>query len=431
MKPHTCLVLYRKPVVGVLWRHILNLRPHDSLIYLGDRRYADTLRSTPEFSEVHLFENYFEHNLYWESIARAICQNRQVSFIIPIGEMDILPAARLRQEFSIPGPLPDDVLNFRDKVRMKHLASQKGLSTPYFSAVNSIVDLDNFVCNHGFPFVLKPVGRACSEGVVFVNSELELQKLRESLSRLAPNIVDPGFACEWEVEELIAGEIYHVDGYARNGGLELCWPSRYINSNYLLREGVWCGSVLLDHNDRYWQALCEYTERLLVSLGATTTVFHAELFVRQNTDEVVLCEIACRVGGAMINSYIQMAFGTDLRKVHIRIQANLPVLDEDKPKSAALATAGWRTVRPHSFFGTLAFPVRAKHIFVSGPASCPLPFVREYNLVATPGCAYEASGLNEGLCVTAICSGENELEVHRNIVTLASWIEQHCEWRAA
>jgi hypothetical protein len=110
----------------------------------------------------------------------------------------------------------------------------------------------------------------------------------------------------------------HVNGYARNGKLEIAWPFAYINTNLDFTTGSAYGNILIPPSDPRSTAMLAATQRLLSTLPTPDhLIFHLELFETVTTDskadltrfEYVLCEIAARRPGGSIGPLITLAEG--------------------------------------------------------------------------------------------------------------------------
>lgn len=220
----------------------------------------------------------------------------------------ILRVARLRELLCITsGLLPDAAECFRDKVKMKQVASSAGFPVPAFKRVFSPSCILSFVEEHGLPVVVKPSLGSASAAVVVVRDEATLLNY---LERTFFDGLDSAgrrmdFAGDVIIEKFVPGTMYHVNGYARGGIVEYVWPFQYLQTNLEFAAGKAYGNVLIAKSDtRHARLLCA-TQRLLAILPCPTNlVFHLEFF--SVGDDFYLCEIAARRPGGSIGCLIDL-----------------------------------------------------------------------------------------------------------------------------
>jgi len=219
--------------------------------------------------------------------------------VVGLSEFDLDAAARLRAELGAPGWSPEFVRAFRDKPRMKELVGGAGLRVPRFMELDGSVTAEEVVAKLGLPVILKPRSGAASQGVVRAAST---EELAEALAG-----VDP---VEFECEEYVGGDIYHVDGIRRGGQFHFVSASVYVNTCLDFALGQPLGSVLLDPGpDR--DRVIAFGAACLDTLGLDDGPFHLELFGRAS-GELVFLEVGLRPGGAEVPFIHRDLFGIDL-----------------------------------------------------------------------------------------------------------------------
>lgn len=219
--------------------------------------------------------------------------------IIGLSEFDLDCAARLRAALGVRGWTPEFVRSFRDKPRMKELINRTGLRVPRFLELDGTVSAEDIVAMVGLPVILKPRAGAASQGVVRATS---VRQLAESLAK-----VDPA---EFECEEYIKGDIYHVDGIRRGGEFHFVSASLYVNTCLDFALGQPLGSVLLDHGPGRARVI-DFGAACLDALDLDDGPFHLELFGLPS-GELVFLEIGLRPGGAEVPFLHRDLFGIDL-----------------------------------------------------------------------------------------------------------------------
>lgn len=245
--------------------------------------------------------------------------------IAGISEYDLQTAARLRDEFRVPGDTSEFVVRFKDKVVMKRLVSAAGIRVPRFISLPPDVTEERVVNALGLPFILKPRVGAGSERVEKVGS---IAELRDALARCE--------LAEFECEEYIDGDIFHVDGVRRSGQLCFVSVSAYINTCLDFALGKPLGSVLLDPGQKR-DTMIAFSERCLDALGMADGVFHLELIDSADGDLVFL-EVGLRCGGGEIPFIHRDLFSVDLPAESFRATLGVPPLVS--PDTASRSVSG-------------------------------------------------------------------------------------------
>lgn len=241
-----------------------------------------------------------------------LCRERPIGTLVHVTEDDVLRAATARDRFDLPGPRHAEVLPWRDKYEMKCRVAAAGVPTPAFTVPEGPDDAREFAARHGWPVVVKPRLGFSSHGVVVVRDD----------DRLAAEIAhrDPADVL---LEEFVAGDVHHVDGFARGGAVLHLAVSRYLNGCLAFHDGEPLGSVQLDVDDPVVPAFDELTRRVVAALpGLDFCPYHLEVF-RRPDGELVFCEIACRLGGAHIMESFTRTTGVNPARLWIRDQIGL------------------------------------------------------------------------------------------------------------
>ena len=224
-----------------------------------------------------------------------------VDRLIAVSEATLGIAAEVRAAFGIPGPRPEDVELYLNKLRMKEAVAEAGIRAPRFASCDSAESTVDFARATGFPLILKPVSGAGSRGVHRVEDEATLTTLLEQ--------IDTG---DYELEEFIEGPIYHVDGFAgEDSQIPFMAVSRYVNDCLAFEAaGQPLGSVVVQASPLR-SRVEEFARRCVSALNMAFMPFHLELFVTAGGDLVFL-EIAGRIGGAEVPYLTEKVFGINL-----------------------------------------------------------------------------------------------------------------------
>ncbi|MFF1921988.1 acetyl-CoA carboxylase biotin carboxylase subunit family protein [Streptomyces sp. NPDC058221] len=335
---------------------------------------------------------------YAELMIRRTAREQPFTHIITDNEYDLERVARIRADLGIAGQSAASALSFRDKAVMKEVAG-RAVRTARFARLETIVDLTDFIDEAGFPVVVKPVKQGGSRDIVVLRSDDDLVEFsrrhwREDLM----------------AEEFIDGQMYHVDAVIAPG-YRFVASSRYLRSCLGVFDGQNNGSVQLHPQDKLALRLEEFFDRTLDAFDApASSAYHLEVFHTPD-DELVLCEVASRVGGDRIPALTQLTYGVDLRSAWLRMSCGLPV--PPAPAEAPAKVHGSVSVLPQG---------RA----VRAPARPPFGWVAHYevNEKIAPGATTQNS--TSHLCFV-IVEGSGPVEVEERLYEVEAWLMANLE----
>jgi biotin carboxylase len=354
------------------------------------------------YDHVEIVDEY----LFRPSVEQLALQlHRKLGFerVIGLAEFDIIRAARLRAMLDLPGQGPDSALAFRDKVVMKDHLSRAGVPVPAYRAVSDLADLHAFIADTGYPIVVKPRRGGGSADVRVLRDEDDLRAYLGTAVRLGH---DDGASLL--AEAYVEHVLHHIDGIYVDGTCRLIWPSTHGATGGLdpMRGNAWT-SVLLDPADPVFAPMVELVRRAIAALPVPGTfLFHAEVF--RTADGLVFNEIGSRMGGAMIEPAMLLAFGLRMPEVYVR---HLAGNDPPPIPAAPLTAAGWATLPPR--------PGR----LVSLPATCPVEGVAEYRVYARPGTLLHRAEVSPDKIASLLAAGTDRADVQRVLDTAVDWFE--------
>ncbi|MFI9275527.1 acetyl-CoA carboxylase biotin carboxylase subunit family protein [Kitasatospora sp. NPDC052896] len=330
---------------------------------------------------------------YPELMIRRLAREKPFTHIITDNEYDLERAARMREDFGIPGQSPASALSFRDKVVMKEVAGRT-VATARFARLDTVVELTDFIAGSGYPVVVKPVKQGGSRDIVVLRDDDDLVEFsrrpwREDLM----------------VEEFVEGRMYHVDAVLADG-YRFVASSRYLRSCLGVFSGQNNGSVQLRPEDELARRLEEFLDRTLEAFDTPpVSAYHLEVF-HTPQDELVLCEIASRVGGDRIPWITRATYGVDLHTSVLRQSCGLPV---DPPPTAP----------PAEVHGSVSILPQGRLVRV--PDRPPFPWVRHYevNDQLEPGAVTLHSASH--LCFV-IVSGADPAQVEERLLQAEAWL---------
>lgn len=378
------------------------------------------LQETPEnealfkgFRKVIIVKDYLNSALV-ESLVVTHHQKHPFDALIALHEVDILRGGYLRDYLGLPGQDSQSAQAYRCKTQMKHILKKHNFLIPSFKSVQSAVDVLAFMDHHSYPVILKPDLGTGSRGVHIIDSKRQLYTLLKKKKVFAPN--QP---LDWQIEEFIPGQMYHINGIVVHNEVIASWPSHYPHQSIEMTQGRFASSILLSPENPLTQKLNDYAKKLIQVLPTPShTVFHLEVFVTA-TNEIVFCEIASRIGGKGVRNSWFESFGVDLGKIFVESQA----LGNAYPK------LDLPVLKPRVLTGEIWFPAR-QGTLKSVEKMCPYPWVKEYHVFFKAGDQInKAQDINSCVGGTPLFTGGSEKEMHHRLNEFVHWFTTHTRWQ--
>ncbi|MBA0051702.1 ATP-grasp domain-containing protein [Streptomyces sp. AJS327] len=218
-------------------------------------------------------------------------------------EQNMLAAAEIRSHFGLRGPGLDDILPYRDKIRMKDLLVKAGVRVPKFGryeparfAADAEGYFRDLTGELGLPFILKPTDAAAAEGVYKIRDLAEFTALPADFGR------------DYEYEEFVEGTIYSVNIVTRDGETVFGGVTEYLVNSFEVPNGKVNADINLIDSDPRVARMVGFAERALDALGRLDGGSHLELFLTAE-DEMVFLEVAARFKGMAGLAAMQRNYG--------------------------------------------------------------------------------------------------------------------------
>src|SRR5439155_10304018 len=138
--------------------------------------------------------------------------------LVALDEFDVELTAFLREHFRILGMGETTVRHFRDKLAMRLKAREAGVPIPEFAGIIRHDDVRRFLAEVPPPWLLKPRTEASSVGIQRLS---DADAVWHRLEELADN------QSFFLLEQMLAGELYHVDSLACGGEVIFAEVNRY------------------------------------------------------------------------------------------------------------------------------------------------------------------------------------------------------------
>jgi biotin carboxylase len=367
----------------------------------------------------------FDDEALVDGLALRLADEYGVTHVIAHHEADLIRAARLREEFGLPGQLPEEVMPFRDKVLMKSRLAAAGIAVAPHTVPGSAAEVREFAAAHGLPLVFKARDGFGSIGLRIVRTAGELDAvLAESFPEASPESGpqpgadrDPGPAAGLLLEAYVPGRMCHVDGVVAGGRTVMAWPSQYqYDLSSFQADGGARVDLTLAPGDPLTPRLLDLADRALAALGGPADcAFHAEVFHTPD-DRLVVCEVAARPAGARIRDVLTAVFGVHPVELAARAATGLP--------AAALEnrSGGRERLEPVRMAGQVLMmkrPGTVRRI----PATPEEPWVEFYGVFADPGEVLGEAAISSDFLAAAVLSAPTREECEHRLRALGARFE--------
>lgn len=385
----TVLILNRASIAANPYIRWLDGYPGDVLLLTSQAKLDTFGEELPHegFAHSEAFTGYDTSSALLKR-ALELARRYNIRHVVAFAEFDLERAAALRELLGLPGQSRASARAFRDKVVMKEALSAGGVPVAAYRDVRTAIELLTF----DMPMVVKPRNGAAGFGTRVLRDPADRERYLATMTRT------PGYQPNLMVERFIEGAFYHVDGIVRDGKVVLSWPARYFGSIMSGPRDAPFGDVMLDPDDPLTGRLIDVNERALRALPAPQLcTFHTEVF-HTPSDELIVCEVASRTGGAKVKNVLEAAFGIDVNEYWIRSEVGLPVPDLARPA-------------PSSIAGEMLFPPRPGTVRTI-PDRLAVP-VTEYEVLARPGDVLSDSSSSTDCLAMVVAAGDDANECRR------------------
>lgn len=376
---------------------------HEWLADLNDEIVLFTTDDMPHpefYHKLVRIQSFDTADVLWN----ALDQHRETPFTAVFGtsEYDVIRMGHLRDAIGVQGQSLASAIAYRDKVVMKEHAVKAGMEVAKFHRIETSLDLRQFVEQHGYPVVIKPVDGGGAVNTQVIHDESQMLEFLKT-----------GPLVNMMVETFVEGDMYHVDGIYKDGELLFGSVSRYLNGCLAWQQGLSRGSLTLDPDSPLFARMREKAIETIRALPETPLIsFHAEFFLTPD-DRILLCEIASRSGGARVVDTIQHVYGLHQNRTWTRLACGL----NDKVVQPVPAELG----------GYLVVPSRPG-VVRALPAEIPFDWVVDYTPGVKPGVQLDKPTNTVANLATFIVKGPTEEIVEARLMQLNDWFLSAVEW---
>lgn len=369
-------------------------------------RMAEIANHLGESVRFQLFDNFNDSALV-EIDVYEIARELHAPLCVALAEIDVLRVARINDRLGITQGAEERAMFYRDKFLMKQRTRQCGFAIAEMAQIHNATEAVRFSERHGFPVVVKPRDGRGSNGVEVLKDLGQLtQWLAARPSTTFHNLM---------IESYVRGSHYIVNGLYIEGQPILVSPVRVMTSALDFLGGKSHDLHMLDASNPLRERLVQYARSLVEDVlpSDPTMLFHLELFVAAN-GEIVLCEIASRLGGVFFNQELTHAWGIDPRMSFLRALQDPTYRPEPM-------------VEPLQMVGHISIPPRVG-LLRDVPHTCTLPSVLEYRISAKKMTSYSSMEFTNSEILNAIVAGRNEAELRDNLQQVERWFHESCDW---
>jgi biotin carboxylase len=268
-------------------------------------------------NDVQTVDGHASPEAYIRTITN-IAGSRPIDRIVGLDEFDVLTAAKAREHLQIEGISGSFGLRFRDKLRMRNLASDLKIPCPEFVGVFNQDAINEYLDRVPGPWVVKPRTEVSAFGIRKCETKDQVWQVLTDLDNRGTWRDHPS---QFLIERFVSGKVYHVDSVVENGEIVAAGVSEYGTPPFTVsHQGGVFSTFTVDYRSKERKELERLNKRLLQGFEYKRGVAHAEFLRSEATGEFFLLEVACRVGGAYIANVTEFANGFNLWREWAKIE---------------------------------------------------------------------------------------------------------------
>ncbi|MCC6522996.1 MAG: ATP-grasp domain-containing protein [Polyangiaceae bacterium] len=233
-----------------------------------------------------------------------LARNVKFDRIVPFDDVEVDPAARLREHLRVPGMGDTTARVFRDKLAMRVRAEEEGIAVPDFVGLIHHDDIRDYTERVPPPWMLKPRTEASATGIRKIGSVEELWRAIHELGDRASYFL---------LERFLPGDVHHVDAIVTEGKVVFAEVHKNGVPPFEVAHGGGVFSTYtLPRDTAEWRELEALNEKMLTRMHFVRGVTHAEYIRGRDDGKVYFLEVGARVGGAHVADVVEAATGVNL-----------------------------------------------------------------------------------------------------------------------
>ena len=224
--------------------------------------------------------------------------------IVPFDDVEVDPAAHLREHLRVPGMGDTTARVFRDKLAMRMRAEEEGIAVPDYVGLMHYDDIHAYTARVPAPWMLKPRTEASATGIRKIRNVDELWSAIHELGDRASHFL---------LERFLPGDVLHVDAIISEGQIVFAEAHQNGAPPFDVAHGGGVFSTFtVDRESALSRELLALNEQVLTRLGLRRGVAHVEYIRGRDDGTLYFLEAGARVGGAHVADVVEAATGINL-----------------------------------------------------------------------------------------------------------------------
>ncbi len=263
-------------------------------------------------------------------IVANLAGKQSIDRVVGIDEFDVLTAAKTREHLQLDGMSGSFALRFRDKLRMRNMASAAGLPCPEFVGAFNPEDINEFLDRVPAPWIIKPRTEVNAFGIRKCETK---EQIWETLSKFDARDTWRDHPSQFLIERFVEGKVFHVDSVVADGKIVAVGVSEYgVPPFNVSHQGGVFTTGIVPYKSKERKELERLNKQLLKSFEYERGVAHAEFLQGATDGKFYLLEVAARVGGAYIADVLEQASGMSLWREWAKLEIATPENPYQPPK---------------------------------------------------------------------------------------------------
>ncbi|MCY8601000.1 ATP-grasp domain-containing protein [Bacillus spizizenii] len=249
-----------------------------------------------------------------KSLMLEILKVGPIDHIVSTTEKSILTGGFLRAYFGIAGPGFETALYMTNKLAMKTKLKMEGIPVADFLCVSQVEDIPAAGEKLGWPIIVKPALGSGALNTFIIHSLDHYEDLYSTSGGLGELKKNNSLMI---AEKCIEMEEFHCDTLYADGEILFVSISKY---TVPLLKGMAKiqGSFILSQNDPVYAEILELQKSVAQAFRITDGPGHLEIY-RTHSGELIVGEIAMRIGGGGISRMIEKKFNISLWESSLNI----------------------------------------------------------------------------------------------------------------
>lgn len=220
---------------------------------------------------------------------------------------------------------PDVAQMSEDKFLSKEFMANLKLNIPPYQRVQSSNEIDDFLKEHGFPIIVKPVDNSAARGISFINSPTNIE---QAFNEAFQNTSNESIL----IEKYLNGQQISTESFIVNGKIfNIGFADRNYNNMerffpHIIENGGDLPSLYM--NDAHKKSLSQQLQLIIDALHIKNAVIKGDLVL--HNDKVFIIEFALRLSGGNFSTIeIPENTGVDFLKIAIKLHLNESIAESE------------------------------------------------------------------------------------------------------